>query len=526
MKKCFCLLLCLALLLALSAPVLAADPVADAMRAYAGIAAQAAGYDYGYSEFDVESRSWQYALVDLADGNGIPTLLLRECVESYMLGYLDSVRVFRYDAASGSVLAPATTLEEGVAAAGGFRGSIAVCDGLLSTHQFSSGTGMGDLTLYRLENGALSGSVVWSGRIDELPEAYSFTEIDWRDLWDTAPFDAYMPTETPESVVVPSPQKLSVDGMRFDCEKYNIDGSNYFKLRDLAFLLMDTPAQFAVSYDAAANAVVIAPGLPYEPIGTELSAGADNSASAVPSPQTVRFLDMPVDTLSVYNIGGSNFFKLRDLGELLGFTVDYDAASNTAVVLSGGPIIAPAGAEQAAAFDALCAWVEENANYEFEGSMAYRETVSPGSGTAAAYCLAAENTGSAPTLLLYYIFDYGDGSFDRSWLYLTPDSRSYYASYDYFDIGNETTDPDFFGSSFLVPFTFSGGEPTDFNNLSGPLAGDAEAYGFGALATVGFADSLIWLNSLCAEVPALSALGGVSAFGFGPERLGISALAG
>ena len=37
-----------------------------------------------------------------------------------------------------------------------------------------------------------------------------------------------------------------------------------------------------------------------------------------------------------YNIDGSNYFKLRDLGDALGFTVDYDADSNTAIVLSKG----------------------------------------------------------------------------------------------------------------------------------------------------------------------------------------------
>ena len=43
-----------------------------------------------------------------------------------------------------------------------------------------------------------------------------------------------------------------------------------------------------------------------------------------------------VDGLSIYNIGGNNYFKLRDLGNALGFTVDYNADSNTAIVLSKG----------------------------------------------------------------------------------------------------------------------------------------------------------------------------------------------
>ena len=132
-----------------------------------------------------------------------------------------------------------------------------------------------------------------------------------------------------------SPQKLLVNGKPIECEKYNIDGSNYFKLRDIACLLNGTVAQFAVSYDAEANAVVIAPGLPYEPLGGELIIGADNSASTVPSPQAVWVADASVgDYMTIYNIGGSNFFRLRDLGMLLGFVVDYDAGTDTALVTS------------------------------------------------------------------------------------------------------------------------------------------------------------------------------------------------
>ena len=40
--------------------------------------------------------------------------------------------------------------------------------------------------------------------------------------------------------------------------------------------------------------------------------------------------------LAAYTINSNNYFKLRDLGDALGFTVDYDADSNTAIVLSKG----------------------------------------------------------------------------------------------------------------------------------------------------------------------------------------------
>ena len=149
---------------------------------------------------------------------------------------------------------------------------------------------------------------------------------------------ALLPVGASAYTAVLSPQSLTVDGKAVNCEKYNIDGSNYFKLRDLAMLLNGTGSQFGVGYDAAENAVLITPGQPYEPVGGELVVGEDKSASAVPSAQRVTVVGASAAGMSVYNIGGNNFFKLRDLGNVLGFGVDYDAATNTAVVVSGAPV--------------------------------------------------------------------------------------------------------------------------------------------------------------------------------------------
>ena len=135
--------------------------------------------------------------------------------------------------------------------------------------------------------------------------------------------------------VVLSPQNLTVNGVSQDVEKYNIDGYNYFKLRDIAYLLNGTPAQFSVEWDAAANAARIVSGQPYTANGSELVIGADRSATAVRSPQTIVIDGEVRSDLAAFNLAGNNFFKLRDLSEALGFQVDYDAATNTAVVTTG-----------------------------------------------------------------------------------------------------------------------------------------------------------------------------------------------
>ena len=135
-----------------------------------------------------------------------------------------------------------------------------------------------------------------------------------------------------------SAQNLSVNGQAIVCDKYNIDGYNYFKLRDLALLLNGTDSQFAVGWNAETARVTVSTGQGYSPVGNELTVGADKSATAVLSAQTIVINGAVRRDLSVYNIGGNNYFKLRELGDALGFQVDYDASTNTAVVRSNTDI--------------------------------------------------------------------------------------------------------------------------------------------------------------------------------------------
>ena len=171
---------------------------------------------------------------------------------------------------------------------------------------------------------------------------------------------ALLPTAALAGVsAVCSPQNLTVTGRTVACEKYNIDGSNYFKLRDLAKLLDGTASQFDVGWDEANKLVSITTSHAYTtPNGQELAVGADNSASAQVSAQTILINGAVRTDLTVYNIGGSNFFKLREMGDALGFNVDYNADTNTAIVASTdyvpgeAPAPAPAPAP-AASSDAL-----------------------------------------------------------------------------------------------------------------------------------------------------------------------------
>jgi len=137
----------------------------------------------------------------------------------------------------------------------------------------------------------------------------------------------------PERVVV-SNQPLMIDGEVVEVQPYNIDGSNYFKLRDLAALLTETGSQFDVGFED--GKIVVTTGEAYTPLDTDLVIGEDMSASARPSPQTLVVDGEVVSDVHVYNIGGSNYFQLRELGALVGFAVDYDAETRTMIIETEG----------------------------------------------------------------------------------------------------------------------------------------------------------------------------------------------
>jgi len=139
-----------------------------------------------------------------------------------------------------------------------------------------------------------------------------------------------------ETIVAPkvqvSTQNVAVAGEKVDPEIYNIEGYNYFKLRDIAVLLKGTEAEFAVDFDNAKKEVYIDTDGKYVADGKELNKAGDKSDSLVLSDFTI-IIDGEEVAVQVYNIGGNNYFKLADLGDALGFAYSYDVATRTVNIL-------------------------------------------------------------------------------------------------------------------------------------------------------------------------------------------------
>lgn len=142
------------------------------------------------------------------------------------------------------------------------------------------------------------------------------------------------PVETPKpKSVVATTLKVKFNGSIVKMEVYNIDGNTYYKLRDIAMLMRGTVSEFSVDFDLDTKIVsAMFPG-EYIPVGGELQTGTDKSKSCIVSPWTIEVNGESV-ACYVYNLKNNNFFKLRDLGDALGFVVDYDDANRTVIINS------------------------------------------------------------------------------------------------------------------------------------------------------------------------------------------------
>jgi hypothetical protein len=121
-----------------------------------------------------------------------------------------------------------------------------------------------------------------------------------------------------------------VNGERVAFDAYMIAGNNYFKLRDLAYILDGTEKQFEVEWDGAQNAVMLTSGEAYTPAGGEMTAGSGRGTAVLSAAKV--YLDGREIKLTAYTIGGNNYFKLRDIGEAVNFGVDWDGAGNMIII--------------------------------------------------------------------------------------------------------------------------------------------------------------------------------------------------
>lgn len=125
--------------------------------------------------------------------------------------------------------------------------------------------------------------------------------------------------------------KMRVDGKLKSASAYLIDGSSYIRIRDVAQLLKESKSKFDVEYQAHLGRVFVHKKSKYQG-GESPSLQLPNANMALKKSTSLLYVDGVAFDLDSYFINGNNFYKLRDLGILIGFKVDWDAGNQVILV--------------------------------------------------------------------------------------------------------------------------------------------------------------------------------------------------
>lgn len=129
-------------------------------------------------------------------------------------------------------------------------------------------------------------------------------------------------------LVKPATTKVRVDGNLVALEAYNIEGNNYFKLRDIAKVVAESKKCFDVSWDNHNKAINLLSKTEYTIVGGELAL-SDGSAKSIVSSNAKILKDGEMISLKAYTIGGNNYFKLRDVAKVFNIGITYDNETKT-----------------------------------------------------------------------------------------------------------------------------------------------------------------------------------------------------
>jgi hypothetical protein len=335
MKKSLTIALALTLTLALAPQVLSAS------------ATQPHYYATALTEF-IAGADESTALLRDIDGDGTQEVV---AVKNARSGYSSYVAVKILDVENGQNLSASHNFSYVEGAYVYFAGGKIVCfDGQSGENKqdivtYSGGGITVDKLSYAYDMdwdtfryASLNGTTINERRLNQIRAECKETESIFsvfgnRTTGDTAKILAM--TVNVGVVARPTAATVLVNSRPVAFDAYNINDNNYFKLRDLAFVLSGTGSQFEVTWDSANNAILLTSGLKYTPVSGEMESKGTGDKAAVPTSSSI-LLNGSAVALTAYNIGNNNYFKLRDVAAANGFGVDWDGASQTITIETYG----------------------------------------------------------------------------------------------------------------------------------------------------------------------------------------------
>ena len=136
-----------------------------------------------------------------------------------------------------------------------------------------------------------------------------------------------------EMKAVKSSQKITLDKEVVEVAAYNIAGSNYLKLRDVAAIMTGKKKQFNIDYNAERKLIVVETGKPYTKLESDLKPIKEASAKAILSEKAI-ILNGDDEDIDTAFINETNYVKLRDIAKIANFYVGYDEPTQTVILKS------------------------------------------------------------------------------------------------------------------------------------------------------------------------------------------------
>lgn len=191
------------------------------------------------------------------------------------------------------------------------------CYYLKGTHMYGRYINKEDMNFDHSDYKALS--------YEEMTNPESFVGFDFENKWIMSaengfpiPIGAHL-----GDIAVPNETEIDINGKNVRLFGYNINGNNYYKIRDIAYLLNGTKSNFSVDWNSEKGVVVIKTKTPYVPSGNE-NVLADKNRRAVNFNSEKAIINNKSVDLRAYKIDGSNYFTIREIADIVGFKVDWD----------------------------------------------------------------------------------------------------------------------------------------------------------------------------------------------------------
>jgi hypothetical protein len=124
---------------------------------------------------------------------------------------------------------------------------------------------------------------------------------------------------------------VSVDGIDVKLDAYSINNNNYFKLGDIARALNFTNKQFNITWSLTQDAINLITKEQYNWFDEELEVN-NNSNIIVTNTNSKIYVDGNEVSMRAYNINDNDYYNLRDLGEFIGFSIEFDGVNNKILI--------------------------------------------------------------------------------------------------------------------------------------------------------------------------------------------------